>query len=99
MTEKDVLSDVELRNKAQLLTYETDAHGKRIARTFNSYRPDEVERNLALVRLHHAEHDFHQRRFTGAVLAQERVHLTGHFRLKSTPLKARTPAKDLPSLS
>ncbi len=36
-----------------------------------------VEQNLALVRLVHAIENFHQRRFTRAVLAQQRVNLAG----------------------
>ena len=70
--EQYVFADGEARNEIALLMDDADAGGDRIARTLEA-DGRAVEPQLALVRPIDAGDDLDQRRFAGAVLAEQRV--------------------------
>ena len=74
-SEVQVLRDGERRDQAGFLEHHRDAALQRIARGCEPHRLAE-QRDRAGTRRHHARDDLAQRRLAGAVLAQQRVHLT-----------------------
>src|SRR5439155_18134369 len=76
VTEKDVLGHRQLRYEAELLVHRRDAQHLRIAWRADDHRLA-VEDDLAGIPAIRAAEDLHQRRFAGAVLAEQDVHLAG----------------------
>jgi hypothetical protein len=70
-----VLADADRLGERQLLEHRGDSQHLRMARRSDRHRLA-AQQDVASVRLHHAGEDIGQRRFAGAVLADERVHLT-----------------------
>ncbi len=73
VSDDDVVGNREIRDQRQLLE---DADDARLVRYRRVGEPHLAagERHCALVGLHHPGHDLDQRRFPGAVLAEDRVH-------------------------
>ena len=71
---EQVLDDAQRREQAELLEHHADAERHRIARRGDGHLPA-VDQDRARVGRDKAVDELHQRRFAGAVLAEERQHL------------------------
>ena len=71
--EEDVVDGAHVGNQREFLKNNADAGLDRLAIVVKAALLA-VDKNIALVRLINAAHDFHQRRFAGAVFAQQGVH-------------------------
>src|SRR5690606_38106983 len=71
-----VLSNVEVRDQVWRLENGADASAARLERMFEAHTST-VEHDLAFARREDASEEVHKRRFAGAVLADDGVHLAG----------------------
>src|SRR5437762_268931 len=76
MTKENVLGHGQLRHQTQLLVYRRDAERLRVARRADARRLA-VDHDVAGIPGVGAAENLHQRRFAGAVLAEQDVHLAG----------------------
>ena len=90
--EEDVLGDGEIGLQVQLLVHRADAERLRLRRG-GDRRPARPSSRIGRVGPVDAADDLDQRRFAGAVLAEQRMHLARRGGRSSTPSSARTPGK------
>src|SRR5262249_23800656 len=91
--EEDILGDVQVLGQRQVLIHHLDAEIARLARAVEAHRPP-VEQKLSSARLIEAGEDLHQRRFAGAVVADDAEHLTA-IELEIDPAQRRDGAEIL----
>ena len=77
LTQEDVLGHFELRDRTRLVADQTDTQRQSVARIADHGLPQPIDLDRSAGRLHDAEKDLHQCRFSRAVLAKQRMNLTG----------------------